>query len=448
LPLLRSQNNANSLLSRPFQPSAIPIFNPFILNPSSTPSLKRLGIIGGGPAGFFAAIRCAELNPNVEITILEKTARVLTKVAISGGGRCNVTNICSDPSTLVQSYPRGFRELRGPLTRFNTEQTRAWFEDHHVPLKVEPDGRVFPISDDSRSIVDCLTETARRLGIQVLIHTGVERIGFVPKNGYMVTTTRGESHNFDRLLCATGGLRNDALARSIEALGHSIAPLAPSLFTFNVSDKRILRLSGVSVDPASVSIPGTKLTQTGPLLITHRGFSGPAILKLSAWGARELQDRNYQFDLSINWTNQPAESVRTQLQDFRQSRAKQFIRSNSAWGLPKRLWETLVLAAGINDDTEWNQIPKPALIALHQELTAASFKVTGKNTNKDEFVTCGGINTKEVHFKTQESRICHGLYFAGESLDIDGITGGYNLQAAWTTGFIAGEAIAHSIEND
>ncbi|WOO43242.1 NAD(P)/FAD-dependent oxidoreductase [Rubellicoccus peritrichatus] len=402
---------------------------------------KRIIIVGGGAAGFFAALTCKAQNPQADVTILEASSRVLTKVGISGGGRCNVTHACYDPIALIEAYPRGQRTLRGPFYAWQPQDTIDWFADRGVTLKTEADGRIFPTTDNSQTIIDCLVNEAEKLDIQTELRSRVSTL-HQKDNGFTISAS-GEVHPADQVLVAIGGLKNGTLVESIEALGHTITPLAPSLFTFNIDDARIDGLAGISVPTGTISIPGTKLTNTGPVLITHWGLSGPGILKLSAWGARELAEKDYHFSIRINWTSiENREAIQSKLKTLRQDWAKKLVASNPAFDIPSRLWERLVQAAGISREQRWSHLPKSQERALVDELFCGSFEVTGKSTNKEEFVTCGGVSLKEVNFKTMESRKVPGLYFAGETLDIDGITGGYNLQSAWTTGYLAGMAMA------
>lgn len=405
---------------------------------------KRIIIVGGGAAGFFAALTCKAKNPNAEVTILEAGSRVLTKVGISGGGRCNVTHACYDPIALIEAYPRGQRTLRGPFYTWQPQDTIDWFADRGVTLKTESDGRIFPTTDNSQTIIDCLVNEAESLGVRTELRARASAI-HKKDTGFTILAS-GEVYPTDQVLIAIGGLKNEGLRQSIEALGHTITPLAPSLFTFNIDDPRIDGLAGISVPSGTVSIPGTKLTNTGPVLITHWGLSGPGILKLSAWGARELAEKDYHFSIRVNWTSvEPREAIQAKFKSLRVEWAKKLVASNPTFDIPSRLWERLVQAAGITREQRWSHLPKDHERALVDELFCSSFEVTGKSTNKEEFVTCGGVSLKEVNFKTMESRKVPGLYFAGETLDIDGITGGYNLQSAWTTGYLAGTDMAGSL---
>ncbi len=403
----------------------------------------RVVVVGGGAAGFFAAITCAEkLGPAGEVTIYETTANPLAKVRVSGGGRCNVTHACFEPRELVKRYPRGGRELLGAFHRFQPRDTVAWFAARGVELKTEDDGRMFPITDDSATIVECLTAAAEKAGVRVCTSLGV-RTAEAGGGGFWLTLTDGSNVRSEKLLLATGGNRSSAGFTIAERLGHTIEPLVPSLFTFHIDDARLIGLSGVAMENVTVAIPGTKLRESGAMLITHWGLSGPAILKLSAWGARELAGRNYEFSILINFA--PPHSRETLARELEAVRAKNLRKQIATWSplpMPQRLWERLVTSAGIPATTTWTGIANATLLHLATQLTAAELKVVGKSLFKEEFVTCGGVRLSEVDFRRMESRKCPGLHFAGEVLDIDGVTGGFNFQSAWTTGTIAGEAMA------
>lgn len=411
----------------------------------------RVIVIGGGAAGFFGATAAASrLGPEGEVTIYEATAHPLAKVRVSGGGRCNVTHGCFEPRELVKRYPRGGRELLGAFHRWQPRDMMAWLAERGVETKTEEDGRVFPVTDDSGTIVDCLTKAAESAGVRLLTSMGVrqvERAGKDPAAGFWVTLTDGSGVRCERLLVASGGNRSSAGFTIAEGLGHTIEPLVPSLFTFHIDDKRLIGLSGISVENATTAVTGTRLRESGPLLITHWGLSGPAILKLSAWGARDLATRNYEFPITVNFVPpHTRESLVRELTSVREKNPRKQIGTWSPISVPLRLWERFVGAAGITLTTPWTGIGNAALAALAAQATAAEFTVVGKSLFKDEFVTCGGVRLSEVDFRTMESRICPGLHFAGEVLDIDGVTGGFNFQAAWTTGWIAGSAMAGSSE--
>jgi predicted Rossmann fold flavoprotein len=404
---------------------------------------ERIVIVGGGAAGFFAALACAELRREAEIIILEKTSQFLSKVKISGGGRCNVTHACFDARELTTRYPRGERALIAPFQQFQAADTVVWFEQRGVKLKTEGDGRMFPTTDSSQTIIDCLLAAAQKAGIKLKANCGAESVTKKSGGGFELKLSNGEDLACDKLLLAIGGCRTPALGRLAVSLGHTLEPPVPSLFTFHIEIPWLRALAGVSVETVEAFVPETKLREHGALLLTHWGLSGPAILRLSAWGARELHERNYNFPLQINWLPRlTEEKLATEFQARRKSQPAKFISNYPIAPLPARLWEQLVIASGIARDTRWAALSGPAQHKLIQQLLRSEFPVTGKSLNKDEFVTCGGVKLNEVNFKTMESRICPGLFFAGEVLDIDGITGGFNFQAAWTTGWIAGNAMA------
>ena len=402
-------------------------------------------VVGGGAAGFFGAIACASQHPNARVTLLEAARQPLAKVRVSGGGRCNVTHACFEPALLVQHYPRGGKALRGPFSRFQSRDTVAWFESHGVTLKTESDGRMFPITDDSSTIVDCLMETAKAVGVKLWQGAAVKAVTR-KDDRFCVDVKAGEVLTCDRLLLATGSSpQGHAIART---LGHTIEPPVPSLFTFNLTDTRLQDLAGVSVQNAQLRLQtGAKsaLEQMGPLLITHWGLSGPAVLKLSAWGARALHDCQYKATLLVNWLPQTnPEALRQELLAVKAQLPRRAIATSCPVLIPRRLWERLTSYVGITAETRWAELSNKTLNLLIQELTRGQYAISGKGAFKEEFVTCGGVNLKEVDFKTMESRLCPGLYFAGEILDIDGVTGGFNFQSAWTTGWIAGQAMGAS----
>lgn len=401
-----------------------------------------IAIIGGGAAGFFAAINAAEMNPEARIIILERGKEVLTKVRISGGGRCNVTHAEFVPNELVKNYPRGEKELKGPFHTFMTGDTIAWFEERGIELKIEEDGRMFPVSDSSETIINCFLDETQRLGIKVLKHHAVQEL--IPKDeNWEITTTNG-SFLAGKVLVATGS--NPKMWEILKNLGHNIEPAVPSLFTFNINDDRIKDLPGLSTK-ASIKVVTTNLRSEGPLLITHWGMSGPAILKLSAWGARELFDMGYKFQIRVNWLpGYSQEDLSEELSELRLTYRKQHISKNPHFGLPKRLWKSLVKASGIPDNLIWADMNKNQIKSLSLQLTAGIFEVNGKSTFKEEFVTAGGIDLKQVNFKTFESRIQKNLFLAGEILNIDAITGGFNFQNAWTGAYIAAKAMTSGNE--
>ena len=444
---------------------------------------RRIIVVGGGAAGFFAAITCAEAAPDAGVMVLEKGAEFLSKVRVSGGGRCNVTHASLDPREFAAHYPRGGRALLAPFQRFSARDTVAWFESRGVKLKTESDGRMFPVSDSSQTVMDCLLRAAKSAGVKLRLNSGVEQVARLSEGGFEVELERralsrhvgvhalacrpnklklelqrnhcagletgappvvgGETLACDRLLLAVGGCRAPATGQLAVALGHTLEPPVPSLFTFQIESPWLRSLAGLSVEQAELSVPLTKWHERGPLLVTHRGLTGPAVLQLSAWGARALHDLNYQFPLWVNWLpGGDAGKVFCELNAHRQTFPARFVAKTRLAPLPSRLWEQLVLAAGIPRDTRWASLTRAKTHALTQQLVRTKFLVAGKIMNKDEFVTCGGVRLGEVNFKTMESRICPGLHFAGELLDIDGLTGGFNFQAAWTTGWLAGRAMA------
>ena len=374
---------------------------------------------------------------------MERGAEFLTKVRVSGGGRCNVTHACFDARALASHYPRGERALIGPFSRFQPTDTVAWFEQRGVKLKTENDGRMFPVTNSSDTIIDCLTREARAAGVVLMNRWGLEGAVRRAGGGFDLFLPDGATLTCDRLLLATGGCRTAAGGQMAASLGHSLKPPVPSLFTFHIETGWLRELAGLSVDPVEASVPGTSLKEQGPILATHWGVSGPVILRLSAWGARALHEMNYQFPLRINWLPELSrQAITAELQSRRDSQPSGRVVRTPLRPIPSRLWERLVLAAGVDENARWASFPKPSLQRLVTQLTQTEFQVIGKSPNKAEFVTCGGVRLSEVNFKTMESRLCPGLFFAGELLDIDGITGGFNFQAAWTTGWIAGNAMA------
>ena len=394
-------------------------------------------IVGGGAAGFFTAINIVEKNKKLKVAIFERGKEVLSKVRISGGGRCNVTHACFEPNELVKFYPRGEKELRGPFHQFCSGDTIEWFSAHGVELKIEDDGRMFPVSNSSQSIIDCFLKATQQLGISVLTGQSVQSI-FKKENCWQIET-QNENYLAEKLVMATGS--NPKIWEMLQQQGHAIVNPVPSLFTFNIKDARIKELPGVSA-LATVKVKDTKLSSTGPLLITHWGMSGPAILKLSAWGARILHDKNYQFTIFVNWLNDvDTEEAEQLLKNLKQDQAKKTVSKKSPFELTNRLWESLVLASGINAETKWADISKAQLQNLAHQLTKGTFQVNGKSTFKEEFVTAGGIDLKEINFKTMESKLHENLFFAGEIVNIDAITGGFNFQNAWTSGFIVANAV-------
>jgi len=394
-------------------------------------------IVGGGAAGFFTAINIVEKNSNLKVAILERGKELLTKVRISGGGRCNVTHACFLPNDLVKFYPRGEKELRGPFHQFCSGDTIEWFENHGVALKIEDDGRMFPTTDSSQTIIDCFLLATKKLGIDILTNQSVQSL--YKATDYWKVETNVETFSCQKIVMTTGS--NPKIWEMLTEMGHSIVPAVPSLFTFNIKDTRIKDLMGLSAF-ANVKVKNTKLEAFGPLLITHWGMSGPGILRLSAWGARILAEKKYQFVLQINWLNDLTfEETLEKLKELKQEHSKKAVCKKSPFELPNRLWESLVLASDILEETKWADLSKNQLTNLANQLTNGEFQVNGKNTFKEEFVTAGGINLKEINFKTMESKLHENLYFAGEILNIDAITGGFNFQNAWTGGFIVANNI-------
>ncbi len=403
----------------------------------STP--QRILVIGGGAAGFFAAITCAEKS-DTQVFLYEATPHLLSKVKISGGGRCNVTHACFEPEQLVKNYPRGGRELLGAFHRFQPRDTLAWFNSRGVETKTEEDGRMFPTSDNSESIVNALTDAAQKNQVKILVQHGVKTIQYLNEK-FEVELNSGEMELFDKVIIATGGNKSSGGLAIAESFGHTVIPPVPSLFTFHIQDNRLVDLAGLSVEKVKVRACGTKLITEGPLLLTHWGMSGPAILKLSAWGAREFAKSNYLFSIEINWVPELSQTALSRkLNEIRIAEARKQIATFSPLPIPQRLWERLLIAAEINPTTPWAHINNQQLDKLYKQLTQAEFTVTGKSMFKEEFVTCGGVKLSEINFKTMESRKQPGLFFAGEVLDIDGVTGGFNFQSAWTTGWLAGQA--------
>ena len=399
---------------------------------------QKVVIIGGGAAGFFTAITAAETNPNLEVIILEKGNKVLQKVKVSGGGRCNVTHACFDPKELVEFYPRGRKELLGPFHKFMTGDTMLWFESRGVKLKIETDNRVFPVTNSSQTIIDCLLNSAEKAGVVLKLNQKVEAISKI--NNQFKITSSTETFLADKLVITTGS--NPKFWNIIEGLGHTIVTPVPSLFTFKINDRRIREIPGISVTNASMSIAGFPLEVNGPLLITHWGMSGPAVLKLSAFGARYLADKNYQYTIIINWLNKPFSGVLNELKALKKEQPKKHVLLKSVFQeIPRRLWEKLVFAAEIKNDMRWADLSYKQLECLANQLTKSVLNAEGKTTFKEEFVTAGGIALKEINLKRFESKIHKNLFFAGEVLNIDAVTGGFNFQNAWTGGYIVGKAM-------
>jgi predicted Rossmann fold flavoprotein len=407
------------------------------------PPALDLAVIGGGASGFFTALQYAEIAPGKRVAIFEKSSHYLQKVRISGGGRCNVTHACFDPRELAKNYPRGSRELLGAFHHWQPSDTVEWFKRFGVTLKTEPDGRMFPITDSSETIIRCFLDRARQLNIPLYQKhplVGIERLD----HGFSLRFENLTNPVEARAVCiATGSLKGSPLLQQLKNLEQPIEPLVPSLFAFNVSDRRISDLAGVSHPKVSVRREGSNTAQQGPLLITHRGFSGPAILRLSAWEARSMAETNHHFPFIIDWLPEMnTEALTARFAEIRQTQGAKLVRNTPIAPIPRRLWERIVACCDIADQTTWGQLPKAPARLLLDSLKSARFEATGKTTNKDEFVTAGGIDRKTIDFRTMQSRVTPGLYFTGECIDIDGITGGFNFQAAWTTAHIAATAIA------
>lgn len=401
----------------------------------------KVAIIGGGAAGFFAAINVKQNHPKAVVIIFEKTQKLLTKVKVSGGGRCNVTNACSTVNALCKAYPRGGKSLKKIFEVFNTQHTIKWFEERGVALYAQADQRVFPTSDNSQSIVDCLLQQTQRLKIKIELGVNIVEIKST-KNQLALYFSKHQNAPalFDKVIVACGGSPKRSGLQWLEKLNHQIENPVPSLFTFNIPKAPITQLMGLVVEPVQAHIQGTKLKSTGPLLITHWGFSGPAILKLSAFGARFLSTSNYQFNVQINWVNESNNNVVYKyLTDLASTHPNKILHSVKPYNLPSRMWQYLIKKCELPQNKKWCELGKKGLNKLTNILCNDVYAVYGKTTFKEEFVTCGGISLQSVDLNTMQSKVCKNLYFAGEILDIDGITGGYNFQAAWTTGFIAGK---------
>ena len=401
--------------------------------------MKKVIIIGGGAAGFFTAINAKEMNPELDITILEKGKEVLQKVKISGGGRCNVTHACFEPKELVQFYPRGEKELLGPFHQFMTGDTFEWFENNGIPLKIEKDNRVFPESNSSQTIVDCFLNKTKRLGISVLKNHGVTTIQ-KQDNSWLVIT-KEQQFVCDAVVMAAGSSKK--VWELSKALRHSIISPVPSLFTFNIKDNRIKDLLGISVPNASVQLEDTNLEASGPLLITHWGMSGPAILKLSAFGARVLAEKNYEYQVQVNWLSRPTHKIVNVLLNLKKKHSKKQVIVRSPFEeIPKRLWERFVLATTIKTSFNWADVSHDQIDALANQLTKSIFTAKGKSTFKEEFVTAGGVDLREINFKNFESKLQNNLFFVGEVLNIDAVTGGFNFQNAWTGGWLCAKSLS------
>ena len=397
-------------------------------------------IIGGGAAGFFAAINIAEQNPNQTIAILERGKTGLQKVKISGGGRCNVTHAEFIPSELIENYPRGKKELLGPFHTFMTGDTIAWFEERGIVLKIEEDGRMFPVSNSSQTIIDCFLNEAKKYNVEILYNHTVKTV-IINEDKFIVKTNQGNL-SANKIIMATGS--NPKIWNLLSDLGHTIVSPVPSLFTFDIKDGRIKDIPGVVAKDVEVRVVDTDLISEGPLLITHVGMSAPSILKLSAFGAVELAKLNYNFKISVNFIRYDIESCVEYLKSAKQEYSKKTVLNSVQFDLPKRLWKKLVLASNIQETERWADLNKVQLETLANQLTNAVFQVIGKSTFKEEFVTAGGVDLKEINFKTFESKRIPNLYFAGEVMNVDAVTGGFNFQNAWTSAFIVFKAISKS----
>jgi predicted Rossmann fold flavoprotein len=406
------------------------------------PEKKSLIVIGGGAAGFFCAVNAARLNAALQVTIVEKSNKLLSKVKVSGGGRCNVTHACFDVQELSKRYPRGEHFVRKAFHQFFTNDTIQWFEERGVKLKAEADGRMFPVTNTSQTIIDCLLKEVNRFGVEILMNKAVEKLK-IESGKWKLEFSSHETMEADFVCVASGGFPKLQQFDWLKGTGHTIISPVPSLFTFNMPKHPITELMGVVVPEATIKIQSTKLKNTGPLLITHWGMSGPCVLKLSAWGARELQQRNYDFSINVNWLKDTKEQeVKDELQMIRNTKGSQKIINNNLFQLPNRLWHFLLQEAGCKEEWRWADLPSKEQNKLIQRLCNHEFHVKGKTTFKEEFVTAGGVDLKQVDPNSMQSKLHPNLFFAGELLDVDGITGGFNFQHAWTSGFIAGKTIA------
>ena len=409
--------------------------------------VPRVIVIGGGAAGFFGAIACAEnTKDDVDIRIFEKSSKFLSKVKISGGGRCNVTHDLQDPRSFLEHYPRGERELIGPFTRWNQEDTVWWFREHGVDLKTEDDGRIFPVSDSSQTIIDSLISAAREGSVSTINNCTVNRITKLGDGSFQIYINREENPiEVDFILIATGGIRSASSRELLHSFDHKYSDPVPSLFTFEIEDYTLNDLTGLSVTNACVEVPSLGIKNYGPLLITHWGLSGPVILKLSALGARVMEEINYQFMIRVNWLGEAWTSDRLRriidlMRDERGSRL--VVKKSPLEETPNRLWKRICMRAGIKSELKWSELKRDSMMEMINFLISEEFEVTGKSLNKEEFVTCGGVRMEDIDLKTMESKLVKNLFFAGEVMDVDGLTGGFNFQSAWTTGRIAGEEIA------
>lgn len=405
---------------------------------------KKLVVIGGGAAGFFCAVNSARLNPELKVVLLERSSKLLSKVKVSGGGRCNVTHACFSINEMIKKYPRGASFLKKAFHHFFTSDTISWFSERGVILKTEEDGRMFPESNSSQTIIDCLLQEANKYKVEILMNASVKSLNKTDTGWDLLLSNKNISADFVCVAC--GGYSKSEQFDWISNTGHTIENPVPSLFTFNILGNNITDLMGISLENVSVKISGTKLRESGPLLITHWGLSGPAILKLSAWGARELALKNYDFSILVNWLPLYNEiSLKEKMQQLRFEIASQKLYNRNPFSLPGRLWEYFLQAAGISSEIRWADLPAKEQNKLIKILCAQEFKVNGKTTFKEEFVTAGGVHLNEIDVNTMQSKIAPGLFFAGEIMDTDGITGGYNFQNAWTTGWIAAKGIVENV---
>jgi predicted Rossmann fold flavoprotein len=405
-------------------------------------SKKRLIVIGGGAAGFFCAVNAARMNPALEVILVEKSSKLLSKVKVSGGGRCNVTHSCFDIVEMSKKYPRGGNFVKKAFHQFFTTGTIEWFEERGVKLKAEADGRMFPVTNSSQSIIDCLLKEVNIYGVEIRMNAEVKKVN-VQQSIFNVQFSSGKELDADYLCIASGGYPKSSMFDWLRELGHTIEEPIPSLFTFNMPNHPITKLMGVSTENARVKIVRTKLEQEGPLLITHWGLSGPAILKLSAWGARELKDRNWGFGISVNWlADFKEQELREKFQELRFSNATQKVIGKNVFGLPNRLWEFLAEQSGVKAEMRWADLPATVQNKFIKNINACEFAVKGKTTFKEEFVTAGGVKLNEIDVNAMMSKKITNLFFAGEILDVDGVTGGFNFQHAWTSGYVAAKKIA------
>jgi predicted Rossmann fold flavoprotein len=405
--------------------------------------MTDLIVVGGGAAGFFAAIEVASRKPEYQIVILEKSNKLLAKVRISGGGRCNVTHHSLDPSSLASHYPRGRKELKQLFSIFQATDTIRWFAKHGVELKTEADGRMFPVTNDSQSVIDCFLRGAEKSGIEIITSAEVSQVDKL-KGAFTVRCRNGKVFSSRKLLIAMGGHPQSTAYAWIQSLGHTILPPIPSLFTFNDPSREFAELMGVAVEDAEVKIAGSKFSSRGPVLITHWGLSGPAVIRLSAWAAQYLHETNYRFVVLVNWTGaQTEESIRLIFREKTRLEGGRRI-GHPLFEIPSRLWDKLCVKAGIIDGMVWAETPAKMLNRLMEFLIRCPMEINGKTTFKEEFVTCGGVDIKEIDLSTMQSKKVAGLYFAGEVLNVDGETGGFNFQAAWTTAYVASSAISDS----